>query len=138
VRRVWAYCPAGAQHTVGEAILTGILATVSGLCVVLFVGLLAWPLVRGVPGVLIGAAAGAGTAAALRVVAHRPASVLAGGCGSLVASYFAIASAELIDPGTLEWVIKGGLYGAAFGAPVGAVLGLLGLTNLSARHMRRS
>ena len=119
---------------VGQAVLTGIFATVSGLCVVLFIGLLAWPLVRGLPGILLGAAAGAATAAVVRSLSQWPASVLAGACGSLVASYFAIASAEVMDPGTLEWVIKGGVFGGAFGVPVGAVLGLLGLTRGKKRN----
>jgi len=115
----------------GHAVLTGILATVSGLFAVLFTGLVAWPLARGVSGVLLGAAVGAATAAVMRAVSQWPASVIAGACGSLVASYFAIASAEVVDPGTLEWVMQGGMYGSAFGVPVGAVLGLLGLARRS-------
>ena len=72
----------------------------------LFIGLLAWPLASSVPGVLLGAAAGAATAAVVRFLSQWPASVLAGACGSVVASYFAIASAEGIDPGSLEWSWK--------------------------------
>ena len=34
---------------------------------------------------------------------------------------------EVYRPGSLEWAVKGGLYGAAWGVPFAAVLGPLGL-----------
>jgi len=49
-------------------------------------------------------------------------SVIASGIGGMVACYFAIATAELLPPGRIEWIWKGGLYGAMFGIPIAAVL----------------
>ena len=51
----------------------------------------------------------------------------AGAVGACVAAFAAIACMEVFEPGSLEWAIKGGLFGAALGLPVGAILGPIGL-----------
>jgi len=53
-------------------------------------------------------------------------SLIAGACGALIAGWFAVASVELFAPASIEWVMRGGLYGAAFGAVVSLILSPLG------------
>ncbi len=58
---------------------------------------------------------------------HWSASIVASGIGAMVACYFAGATAEILPPGSAEWIVKGGLYGAGFGLPVTILLAPLGL-----------
>jgi hypothetical protein len=59
--------------------------------------------------------------------AHWPSSSTAGVVGALVATFFCWSCGEIYGLGSLEWAIFGGLYGAMWGLPVGAILGPLGL-----------
>jgi hypothetical protein len=85
-----------------QFLLGPVVTTLIGLLAVVLVGLVSWSMVRGITGI-------------------------AGGLGAMIACYFAIASAELFPPGSIESGWKGGLYGAAFGVPVAAVLSPLAL-----------
>jgi hypothetical protein len=59
-------------------------------------------------------------------------SVIAATIGGAIACFLAIASAEVLTPGSVDWALKGGSYGAAIGVPAAFVLGPLGL--LEDRH----
>lgn len=74
---------------------------------------------------MLGAFSAAGVAIMLRS-ARITVSILAAGFGSGVASFLAIATAERLPPGSTEWMLKGGLYGAAVGLPLAFVLGTVG------------
>ena len=106
------------------------LATVIGLLAMLLVGLLSWPLARGVNGIAIGLIASTVFALLLRKKADWPISILVSGIGAMVACYFAISTAEILPPGSVQWMLKGGLYGAAFGVPVAAILSPLALIGI--------
>lgn len=119
-----------------QIILGPVFATAFGLVAVLLLGLVSWSLARGVTGIFIGTVVSAMAAALLRWQARWPISIIASGLGAVVACYFAIATAELLPPGSFEWMWKGGLYGAMFGIPVAAVLsplGLLGVRRVSTK-----
>ncbi len=103
------------------------LATTIGLSTMLLVGLLSWPLARGVSGIAIGLSASIVFALLLHKKAIWPVSIVASGIGAIVACFFAISTAEILPPGSTQWVFKGGLYGAAFGVPVAAILSPLAL-----------
>jgi len=110
-----------------QIILGPVVATSFGLVAVMLLGLVSWSLARGVPGIAIGTVVSVLVAVLLRWKADLPISIVASGFGAMVACYFAIATAELLPPGSIEWMWKGGLYGAMFGIPVAAVLSPLGL-----------
>ena len=57
-----------------------------------------------------------------------PASTIAGAVGAMVAAYVAIANAEVVEPGSWDWALTGGLRGGMIGIPLGGALGPLGLT----------
>jgi len=103
------------------------LATTIGLLAMLLVGLMSWPLARGVSGIAIGLIASTVVALLLRTKAGWPISIVASGIGAMVACFFAISTAEILPPGSLQWFFQGGLYGAAFGVPVAAILSPLAL-----------
>ena len=103
------------------------LATVVGLLTMLLVGLMSWPLARGVSGIAIGLIASTMFALLLRKRLGQPISIVACGIGAIVACFSAVATAEILPPGSLQWMFQGGLYGAAFGVPVAAILSPLAL-----------
>jgi hypothetical protein len=47
--------------------------------------------------------------------------------GLIIASFLALASAEVLASGSNAWMIHGGMYGASVGLPVAMVLGPIGL-----------
>ncbi|MCM2370306.1 hypothetical protein [Aporhodopirellula aestuarii] len=104
-----------------------VLATICGLSTTLLLGLVSWSLVKGVPGIAIGMFVGVLVASWLRWKSDWPVSIFASGLGAAVACYGAIATAELLPPGSIDWMWKGGLYGAAFGITIAAILSPLGL-----------
>lgn len=104
-----------------------VVATAFGLLAVLLLGLASWSLGGGVTGIAIGTAVSVLIAVLLRWKADWPISIMASGFGAMVACYFTIATAELLAPGSIDWMWKGGLYGAMFGIPVAAILSPLGL-----------
>ena len=116
-----------------QVFLGPVLAAIFGLIAMLLVGLAFWPLARGLSGIAIGSTVSVLVAMLLRLKADWPTSMIASGLGAMIACYFAIATAELLPPGSLQWIWKGGLYGAAFGIPVATILSPLGL-----RGTRRS
>ncbi|WP_442510225.1 hypothetical protein SH528x_001835 [Novipirellula sp. SH528] len=115
------------KHRIVKIELATITATAIGLFVVLLLGNLSWPIVRGVPGIAIGTLVAAMVAYGMRSGFEPPPSMIASGIGAMVASFFAIASAEMLPPGSVQWMLKGGIYGACFGIPVALILGPIGL-----------
>jgi peptidoglycan/LPS O-acetylase OafA/YrhL len=109
------------------AIATGLLSALVGLLFAIAGGVVAWTVFRGIPGVLLAMVVGGLTAFAIRRFASLPASTIAGAIGAAVAAFLAIACGEVVSPGSVEWAVKGGLYGAMVGGPIGAVLGPLAL-----------
>jgi len=96
-----------------------------GLLALLLAGVLSWPLVRGVPGMLIGIVGATLGAAILKIIFHESPSVTAAGLGAVLASYVALATAEVVPAGSLEWALKGGLFGAAIGVSLAMLLSML-------------
>ena len=109
------------------AIATGALSSLLGLLFAIVGGVVAWTIFRGIPGILFAMVVGGLSAFAIRRFASLPASPIAGATGAMVAAYLAIASGEVLIPGSFDWAVKGGLYGAMIGVPLGAALGPLAL-----------
>ena len=103
------------------------LAALIGIFAAQSVGALWWPPGAGLTLIGIGLVAAGCSARLFAVRWHLPASVLAGGVGSMVACFFAGATAEILPAGSLEWMWKGGLFGACFGLPVAFILGPIGI-----------
>ena len=118
---------------VTRRILSGAGSALAGLLVVIVTGMVSWSLGSGIVGIVIGMTFGGVAASLLRRLTQWPASVLAGCIGGGVASYAAIATAEVLPPGSAEWATKGGFYGASIGGLVGGVLGLLARTRSEGR-----
>lgn len=98
-----------------------------GLSCAMTIGGLWWPPGAGLTLIAIGLAVGGCFAGVMRFRLGWPASIVASGIGAMVACYFGAATAELLPPGSLEWMLKGGLYGACFGLPMAILLGPMGL-----------
>ncbi len=117
-----------APEWAARSALGTMIATVIGLAAYVVIGLLSWAAVRGLHGIGLCGALGAATGAALSGPGSRPARVLGGGTGGVVAGYLTLASGEVLPPGTMRWALGGGAYGALFGLPVAALVGgLIGL-----------
>lgn len=99
---------------------TGAFAALCGLVLTLTAAVFAWSIFRGIPGVLFAMVIGAVIAFAIRKATTLPASPVAGAVGSMVGAFLSIASAEELEPGSLDWALKGGLYGVMVGVPIGA------------------
>jgi len=113
-----------------QIVLGPVVATIISLFAVLLVGLASWPLARGGTGIAIGAGFAVLIAVLLRWKSNWPTSIIASGFGAMVACFFAIASAEMVPPGSFEWMWKGGLYGAMFGIPIAIVFSPLALLGM--------
>lgn len=109
------------------SIVTGGASAFVGLLFEIGGGLIAWNIFRGVQGILFALVVGGITAWTIRRFLSLPASPIAGAIGAMVAAYLTIASAEILQPGSFEWAVKGGAYGAMIGVPIGAVLGPIAL-----------
>jgi hypothetical protein len=105
-----------------------VIATASGLAAFVAIGVNSWDAARGLQGIGICGALGAAVGAVLSGPGVRLARVLGGGIGGVVAGYFALASGEVLPPGTMQWALGAGAYAALFALPVaGLVGGLSGL-----------
>jgi hypothetical protein len=114
-------------------------ATAIGLAVYVVIGALSWAAVRGLHGIGLCGALGAAAGAALSGPGSRLARFLGGGIGGAVAGYFTLASGEVFPPGSMQWALSGGAYGALFGLPVAALVGgLIGLIGAVSRSLRIS
>lgn len=100
------------------AIATGALSSLLGLLFAIAGGFVAWTVFRGVPGILFAMVVGGLSAFAIRRFTSLPASPIAGAIGAMVAAYLAIANREVLTPGSFDWAVKGGLYGAMIGVPL--------------------
>ncbi|MDB4403811.1 hypothetical protein N9154_00570 [Akkermansiaceae bacterium] len=109
------------------SVATAALCAIAGLLFEVIGGVIAWTVFRGVQGILLAAVVGGFTALLIRRSTNCPASSVAGAIGALIAAYFTISCMEAYRPGSLEWAVKGGLYGAAWGVPFAVILGPLGL-----------
>ena len=110
--------------------LTTVLMALAGLIAAQVVGAIWWPPRGGITLILIGLTVSLILAALAPKLFHSRASLVASGIGAMIACYFAAATAELLPPGSVEWMLKGGLYGACFGLPVAALLSPLGWIGL--------
>ena len=106
---------------------TGVLASLLGMVVMLLVGVISWEMARGINGLLLAALSGAGAALLMRWRLGWPVSVIAGFVGAALAAFAAISTGEVWEPGSLEWAVKGGLYGGILAVVMGSLLGLLAL-----------
>ena len=109
------------------SIATAALCATAGLLVEIIGGVFAWAVFRGIQGIILASVVGGFTALLIRRSTNWPASSLAGAIGAFLAAYFAISCMEVYRAGSLEWVIKGGLYGGVWGVSFAAILGPLGL-----------
>jgi hypothetical protein len=107
-----------------RAVIGAEIAVFAGLSAVVIVGMLAWGAVQGPNGAIIAAVVGALLGVALRGFGDWPARSLAGGVGGAIGGFFAVAAAEQSPPGSVEWAVRGGLLGAAFGVPIAAVVAI--------------
>jgi hypothetical protein len=87
------------------------------------IGIISWDAVRGLQGVCICGALGAAAGAALGGLGPRAARIIGGGTGGVIADYFALASGEMLPPGTLQWALGGGGCAALFALPVAMLVG---------------
>ena len=78
------------------------------------IGSVAWHAGAGLQGILICGALGGAVGAAMSGPGTRLARVLGGGIGGIVAGYFALASGEVMPPGTIRWAPGGAAYAAVF------------------------
>jgi hypothetical protein len=109
------------------SVATGAACAIAGLLFEIIGGVIVWTVFRGIQGILLATVIGGFAALLIRRTTNWPASSVAGAIGAFIASYFAISCMEVYRPGSLEWAVKGGLYGAAWGVPFAVILGPLGL-----------
>ncbi|TWU02538.1 hypothetical protein Pla52n_35880 [Stieleria varia] len=103
------------------------LAALLGLVSAMVFGMLWWPPGGGVTLMGIGLTTAGCFAQLLSMRLNWPVSVFASGFGAMLACFFAASAAEVLPPGSIEWFLKGGMYGACVGLPVAAFLGPTGL-----------
>src|SRR5262245_10421585 len=119
---------------VARSALGTMIATALRLAAYVVIGVLSLAAARGLQGIGICGALGAAAGAALSGPGSRLARILGGGIGGVVAGYFTVASGEVFPPGTIQWALSGGAYGALFGLPVAALVGgLIGLIGAVSR-----
>ena len=107
-----------ARGALGAAIATAV-----ALAAFVVIGVISWGAVAGLQGVGICGALGVAAGAALGRPGPRAARIIGGGIGGVVAGYFALASGEMLPPGTMQWALGGGAYAALFALPVAALMG---------------
>jgi hypothetical protein len=118
------------QRTLQTCLLSTACALV-GLLTVLGAGWAAWDVAAGIQGIILAAFVAASVAVSLRT-RGKTVSIFASGFGAGVAAFLAISTAEQLSPGSVEWMMKGGHYGAASGLPLAFLLGTLGLIECAA------
>jgi hypothetical protein len=127
--------PSAAAWAARRALGT-MIATAIGLAAYVVIGVLSWAAVRGLHGIGLCGALGAAAGAARSGPGSRLARVLGGGIGGAFAGYFTVASGEVFPPGSKQWALSGGGYGALFGLPVAALVGgLIGLIGAVPRSL---
>jgi hypothetical protein len=114
--------------------LGAVTATAVALAALVVLGIISWDTIAGFQGVCIRGALGAVAGAALGSLGPRAARIIGGGIGGVVAGYFALASAEMLPPRTMQWALGGGGYAALFALPMAMlVAGLIGLLGAASR-----
>jgi hypothetical protein len=117
---------AGFRFTLGRVArgaIGAVIATAVALAALVVIGVISWDAVARFQGVCICGALGVAAGAVLGRPESRAARVIGGGIGGVVAGYFALASGEMLPPGTMEWALGGGLYAALFALPMAALVG---------------
>ena len=107
-----------------QVILLTVISTALGLFTMLAAGTLSWSLVKGVPGIAIGVFGSTASAILLQKQFGNGVSITAAGIAAMIASYAALACAEVVPAGTVDWAITGALYGASIGVPLAILLTL--------------
>jgi hypothetical protein len=103
--------------------LGAVTASAVALAALVVLGIISWDSIAGFQGIYICGAVGAAAGVALGRLGPRAARIIGGGTYGLVAGYFALASAEMLPPGTLQWALGGGGYAAMFALPVEMLVG---------------
>jgi hypothetical protein len=117
--------------------LGAVTATAVALAALVAIGVNCWDAVMGFQGVCICGALGVAAGVALGRPEPRAARIIGGGIGGVVAAYIALASGEMLSPGTIQWALGGGAYAALFALPVAAFTGgLIGLLDAARRAVR--
>ena len=107
-----------------QVILLTVISTALGLFTMLAAGTLSWSLVKGVPGIAIGVFGSTASAILLQKQFGNGVSITAAGIAAMIASYAALACAEVVPAGTVDWAITGALDGASIGVPLAILLTL--------------
>jgi len=110
--------------TVARSVVGVVAAAVAGPIAVVAVGLVAWAVVRGVPGIALAAAVSLLVGGALRGLGTLAVRLAVGGLAGAAGGYLAIATAEMTPPGTTAWAVSGGSLGVGVAAALGLVAGL--------------
>jgi hypothetical protein len=110
---------------IARGTIAAVTAAIAGLASVVIVGMISWGAVVGLRGVIIAAVVGVVVGGVLLGFGDWTVRCLAGGLGAAVAGFFAVTTAEQTPPGSVEWAVQGGLYGAGFGVLVAAIAGVV-------------
>ena len=107
-----------------EIISLTVCCAFAGLLVMLFLGMANWAVVRSQNGILLSGVVAGGSGVLLRAFAELRCSYGAAVAAGMLAAYGALATAELVQPGSVEWAIRGGIYGAFLGGFVAVIFSI--------------
>ena len=107
-----------------EIISVTVCCAFAGLLVMLVLGMANWTVVRGLNGILLSGVVAGVTGVLLRSFGELRCSYGAAVAAGMLAAYGALATAELVQPGSVEWAVRGGLYGAFWGGLVAVIFSI--------------
>ena len=105
---------------------------IAGVASTLTLGFLAWSRLGG-PMLILLAILVSGVAAMLFKARRLNPSMLAAVLGGFLGAYGAVASGEFFEPGTIDWVIRGGVYGICMGGLASLLLSPIGWIGIPAK-----
>lgn len=105
---------------------------ISGVAATLTLGFFAWSQLEG-PMLIVLAIIVSGVVATICKTRGLNGSVIAAALGGFLGAYGAVASGEFFEPGSLDWVIRGGVYGVCLGGMASLMLSPLGWIGLPAK-----
>ena len=109
--------------------------SITGVVAVLALGVLAWSWLGG-PMLILLSVIVSGVVTALFKVRGLQSSVIIAVVGAFLGAYGTVASGEFYDPGSWEWLIKGGAYGTAVALVVSLLLSPVGWIGISINSQR--
>jgi len=107
-----------------EIISLTVCCAFAGLLVMLCLGMANWTVVRGPSGILLSGVVAGVSGVLLRAFGELRCSYGAAVAAGMLAAYGALATAELVQPGSVEWAVRGGLYGAFWGGLVAVIFSI--------------